>query len=106
MEKKVCEICGYARKPEDLIIHQIVPEEVATQAGISYPETVVLCINCRNEIQTWYDKKVLGVSYDESARRFVPKSPAQMVREYEAVYREFAAYKKRRRTKRGHFSAR
>lgn len=96
MEKKTCEICGYTSKPEDLLIHRVVPEEVATQAGILDTRTVVLCINCCNELQAWYLKRVFSMSYDAGTVQFVPKSSADMVKEYEATYRAFATYKRHR----------
>ncbi len=57
MEKKICEICGLESKPEDLLIHRIIPEEVARQAGISDLRTVLLCTNCSNEFQSFCSKK-------------------------------------------------
>lgn len=99
MKKKACEICGYTGKPEELVTHQIVPEEIASQTGIVEVRQAVLCINCSYQAQTWCDKKVSSVSYDDEARHFVPKSPAEMIKEYEAAYEAFAAYKKRLHTK-------
>lgn len=93
MEKKTCEICGYTSKHEDLVIYRIVPEEIATQAGILDKRKVVLCTNCCNELQAWYLKRVFGMSYDAGTVQFVPKSSADMVKEYEAAYRAFATYK-------------
>jgi len=95
MKKKACEICGYTGKPADLVIHRIVPEEVTSQAGIVEVRQAVLCINCSYQAQTWCNKKDSSVSYDEDAKHFVPKLPAEMVKEYEAAYEAFAAYKKR-----------
>ena len=95
MKKKACEICGYTGKPEDLVIHRIVPEEVTSQAGIVEVRQAVLCVNCSYQAQTWCDKKVSTVSYDNGAKRFMPRVPAEMVEEYESAYVAFAAYKKR-----------
>lgn len=95
MERKICEICGCMVNSGDLVIHRIVPKEVARQAGILDTRTVVLCINCSNQVQTWYNKKVYSMRYDVDTNRFIPKSPTDMVKEYEAAYRAFAAYKKR-----------
>ncbi len=94
MEIKICEICGYASKPEDLVIHPIVPKEVASQFGILDTRTVLLCINCYNELQTWYLKRVFDMSYDAGTEQFVPKSSADMVKEYEAAYGAFVKYKR------------
>ena len=93
MEKKSCGICGYEGKPEDLVIHRIVPEEVARQAGILDTRTVLLCINCSNEFQT-FTKKVPDLSYDDVTKHFIPKSPTELIKEYEAAYKAFIAYKK------------
>ena len=65
MKAKTCEICGRESKPEDLVIHLVVPEEVARQAGILDTRTVLLCINCSNEVQAFYSKKVHDLSYDD-----------------------------------------
>ena len=98
MAEKTCELCGYARKPEDLVIHRIIPEEVVKQAGIIDTRTVVLCLNCSHEVQDWYRKKVYSDDYDAGTHRFRPKSSAEMIREYEAAYKAFTAYKKWQRT--------
>jgi hypothetical protein len=92
--RKICEICGCAVNSGELVIHQIVPEKVAKQAGILDTRTAVLCYNCGNQIQDWYDKKVYSMSYDKT-NRFISKSSTEMVKEYEAAFKAFAAYKKR-----------
>jgi len=92
--EKTCEICGYVSKPEELVIHRIIPEEVAKQAGILDVGKIVLCINCGNQVQDWYTKKVFGMRYDARTNQFIPKSSTQMVKEYEAAYKSFVAYKK------------
>jgi len=102
MWEKTCHICGHAVNSEDVVIHRMIPEEVARQAGIYDFRTAVLCPNCSNEVQAWYKKRVYGVSYDNSTKRFLPRSPADIVKEYEAVYGAFAAYKNKRRAKRQH----
>jgi len=100
MWEKTCDICGHAVNPEDLVIHRIIPEEVARQAGIFDFRTATLCPDCSNEVQTWYGKRVYRVSYEDRVKRFTPRSPADIVREYEAAYRAFVAYKKRKLIKR------
>ena len=102
MGEKTCDICGNAVNSEDVVIHRMIPEEVARQAGIYDFRIAVLCSNCSNEVQTWYKKRVYGVSYDNSTKKFLPRSPADIVKEYEAIYRAFAAYKNKRRAKRQH----
>ena len=102
MWEKTCDICGHVINPEDVVIHRIIPEEAARQAGIFDFRTATLCPGCSSEVQTWYRKRAYRVSYDDRAKRFMPSSPADIVKEYEAVYRAFAAYKGRRRAKRRH----
>ena len=96
MEKKTCERCGYEGKPGDLVIHRIVPEEVAGEAGIMDVRTVLLCINCSNEVQAFYSKKVHDLSYDDGTKHFIPKSLSELIKEYEVAYKAFIAYKKQR----------
>lgn len=95
MWEKTCDICGHVVNPEDVVIHRIIPEEAARQAGIFDFRTATLCPDCSNEVQSWYRKRVYSVSYENRTKRFILRSPAQMVKEYEAAYRAFAAYKKR-----------
>ncbi len=96
MREKTCDICGHVVNPEDVVIHRIIPEEVARQAGIFDFRTATLCTDCSNEVQTWYGKRVSSMSYKDGAKRFILRSPTQMVEEYEATYRAFVAYTKRR----------
>ena len=102
MLDKTCDICEHAVNPEDVVIHRIIPDEVARQAGIFDFRTATLCPDCSNEVQTWYGKRVHSVSYEDRGKRFIPRSPADIVREYEAAYRAFVAYKDRRRAKSQH----
>lgn len=94
MRKKTCEICGKTIEIGDLVTYQIIPQEIAKQAGISEPRTATLCTDCSNEVQTWYVKKVSTIAYDDRTKRFVPKSPAEMLKEYVAAYIGFTTYKK------------
>jgi len=100
MLEKTCNTCGQAVNSKDVVIHRMIPEGVARQAGIYDFSTAVLCPNCSNEVQAWYEKRVYGVSYDNSTKHFLPRSPAGIVKEYEAVYRAFEAYKNKRHAKR------
>lgn len=102
MREKTCDICGHVVNPEDVVIHRIIPDEVARQAGIFDFRTATLCTDCSNEVQTWYGKRVSSMSYKDGAKRFILRSPTQMVEEYEATYRAFVEYKKRRRAKSQH----
>lgn len=94
MPRQICEICGRTVNPEDVVRHRIVPEEVVRQAGILDLRTATLCRLCGSQIQDWYNKKVYSMSYDDRAGRFVAKSPAEMIKEYETAYKAFVAYKK------------
>jgi hypothetical protein len=94
VQRKICEVCGCAVSPGELVIHRIVPEEIAKQVGILDVRKVVLCLNCGNQIQDWYNKRVFSMSYDDKTNRFIPKSSTEMVKEYEAAYKAFATYKK------------
>lgn len=94
MREKICQTCGCSLSQENLVRHKIVPEPVASEAGISGARTVALCPNCSQEVQNWYAKKVLRMNYDEVTRQFKPKSPAELVKEYEGVYKTFVRYKK------------
>jgi len=98
MGKGTCEVCGYESELEATVIHNVVPKEVTEQAGIPDSASVVLCINCRDEVHTWYANKVFDMTYDLGPKRFRPRSPAEMVKEYEAAYKAFAEYKKRLRS--------
>ena len=97
MGKKTCELCGYESEPGHLVTHHIVPEETTRQAGMPDSATVVLCGNCYTEVHDWYTKKVFSMVYDPETKRFRPRSPAEMVKEYEAAYRVFAEYKRGQR---------
>jgi len=94
VQRKACEVCGNTVDPGELVIHRIVPEEIAGQAGILDVRKVVLCLSCGNQIQDWYNKRVFSMSYDDKTNRFIPKSSTEMVKEYEAAYKAFAAYKR------------
>ena len=96
MRKKTCAICGRKMSFGDWVMQEIVPEEVVKQAGISEPRTVTLCIDCHNEVQTWYSKRVSITRYDNRTKRFIPDSSAKIVKEYIAAYMAFTAYQKKR----------
>ena len=96
MEKKACEICGRETDPEDLVIHHIIPEEIASQAGILDTRTILLCIDCSHKFQTFCSGKVHDLRYDDITQHFIHKSPAELIKEYEVAYKTFLAYNKRR----------
>ncbi len=97
MEEAACELCGNISQLGNMRIHHIVPEEIAGQAGISDSATTRLCRNCHQEVNAWYAGKVSVMAYDSKNKRFQPRSPEEMVKEYETTYRAFAEYKKGQR---------
>jgi hypothetical protein len=94
VQRKTCEVCGHAAEAGELVIHRIVPEEVAKQAGIVDLRTGLLCFTCSRGLQDWYNKRVFGMKYDVRTNQFIPKSSAEMVKEYDDAYKAFIAYKK------------
>ena len=94
MRKDACDLCRCEIEPGAVVIHNVVPCEVTEQAGMSDSGTVKLCINCHNEVEAWYLKRVPSTTYDWGSRWFNPKSPTEMVKEYEAAYTAFVKYKK------------
>jgi hypothetical protein len=94
VRERTCQTCGCSLSQGNLVRHRIVPEPVAIEAGILDARKVVLCPGCSQEIQNWYTKKVFHMNYDEVSRQFVPKSAAELVKEYEGVYKTFVRYKK------------
>ena len=97
MGAETCELCGYKSKLAAITTYHVVPVEVTGKAGLPDSATAKLCVNCYNELQDWYSKKVSDVEYNSATKHFIPKSFPDMVKEYEAVYRLFAEYKRRLR---------
>ena len=93
MRERTCRICSCSLNRENLVQHKVVPESVAIEAGLA-AKTVALCPSCSQEVQNWYRKKVFHMNYDVVAKQFVPKSPVELVKEYEGVYKTFVRYKK------------
>ena len=94
MRKDACELCGREIERGAVVIHNVVPCEVTEQAGMSDLGTVKLCINCHNEVEVWYLKRVFSETYDWGSKHFRPKIPTEMVKEYEAAYTAFVKYRK------------
>jgi len=94
MGKKACEICRREANAEDLVIHHVIPEEIASQVGILDTRTVLLCIDCSHKFQAFCSSKVHDLRYDDIAQRFIHKSPAELIKEYEVAYKAFVAYTK------------
>lgn len=93
MPKVNCKLCG-CEETGLLKRYNIVPQAIAEEAGIQKPKTVMLCLNCQQELGIWYSAKVGAVTYDTGVKQFVPKSPSQLVTEYEVAYQWFTRYKK------------
>jgi len=99
MKTGACVTCGYKGKARAIVAHHIIPEEIAEQAEISGPGAVSMCANCLAEVAAWYPRKVSSLVFDTGTRRFRPRTPAEMVTEYEAAYSAFVEYKKREQKK-------
>ena len=97
MGKETCEFCGCRSELGTIEKHHIVPTKVTEQAGVPESATIGLCSNCHREVHTWYSENVFDMAYNPEIKRFRQKSPVEMVKEYEAAYRVFAAYKKAQR---------
>ena len=99
MGKETCELCGYRIEPGAVEKHHTVPTKITEQAGMPESISVILCSKCHREVHTWYSENVFDMTYDSQTKRFKQKSMVEMVKEYEAAYRVFAAYKKVKRQK-------
>ncbi len=93
MGRESCELCGYRGEPGTVEKHHIVPIEVTERAGVPESRIIALCQSCHRELNRWYSVKVADTGYDTSLNRFRPKSPLEMVREYEFAFNTFAKYK-------------
>ncbi|MFC2014440.1 hypothetical protein ACFLUP_00415 [Chloroflexota bacterium] len=95
MRKENCVLCGCNQSViVQVKVYYIVPQAVTEQASIQRPKTVKLCSNCQQELGIWYSAKVGELTYDTTIKQFTPKSPAQLVKEYEIAYQWFTQYKK------------
>ena len=94
MRQDTCDVCRCKIAAGAVLIHNVVPHEVTQQAGLSDSITVKLCISCRNEVEAWYSKRVSNATYDWEIKRFRPKSPTEMVKEYMVAYEVFVKYKR------------
>ena len=96
MGGETCELCGCTNQLRPTLICQILPEEITGQAEVSNSATVILCSNCQKELYNWYSKKVFNLAYNPETKRFRPRSPSEMVQEYQTAYKVFIDYKKGR----------
>ena len=97
VKMKTCMACKHRGQPGDIVVHHILPQDVAEQAGIADVGTVNLCTHCRIELYAWLSRKVSSQTYDPGTKRFRIRSPEELAREYQATYRAFIQYKKRQR---------
>ena len=97
MRKETCELCGYQGEPGTTEKYHIVPRKVTEQAGMPESATVRLCSNCQREVNIRYSHDVFDMAYDPGAKQFKQKSVNELVKEYEAAYKVFAAYKRGQR---------
>ena len=93
MEKKTCEVCGYESEIGALEKHRVVPTQFTEQADMPESRIARLCSHCHQELHKWYLTKVADMAYDTEAKRFINKSPLEMIREYEASFNSFVRYK-------------
>ena len=97
MKKYTCELCENEIKASEAIVHSVVPREIIQQAPISDSKTpiLLLCISCRNKLESWCQKRVSTTTYNLGSKKFIPKSPNAMVKEYEVAYAAFVNFEKR-----------
>lgn len=93
MKTVICDACGQKQEIELAVIHNIIPEDIATIFDISDSPTVALCVTCSNEIRDWYRGRVSISNYDERLQRFSPKSRNEISEEYQTAYLRFLDYK-------------
>ena len=93
MGKETCELCGCRIDPGTIEKHHIVPIKITEQAGMPESASIRLCPDCHREVHTWYSGNIFEMAYDPETKRFRQKSPLEMVKEYQASYKVFVAYK-------------
>ena len=93
MRTKTCQLCGYEDELGSIKKYHVVPQEITEQAGIQESRMARLCPNCQQELHKWYSTKVANMTYDTRMKRFRPKSPLEMVKEYETAFAIFSKYK-------------
>ena len=94
MRKKTYDICKRKTDATNIIIHSIIPKEIAIWAGISASETATLCKNCLDRVNAWYLNRVSTLTYDWGFKQFRSKLAAEMVKEYEVAYDAFVKYER------------
>jgi len=101
MGEESCELCAYRSQLGAVEKHHVVPKMVTEQTGMLETQSLKLCCNCHHEVHIWYSAKVTNMTYDAETKRFRPKSPTEMVKEYQSAFDSFVKYKKeqKKRTK-------
>ena len=94
MAKSMCEVCGYQSHRRDIKKYHIVPSVIMREVGEMRSIKIALCNNCHEEFDELCSKVIADMTYDTSVKRFKPKSPQEMVKEYEIAYQRFSRYKK------------
>jgi hypothetical protein len=89
-----CDICGRKIEPETRTLHRIVPKSTIQGAELPDPGIVPLCLDCGNGLHSWYRDRVSDSTYDKRIKHFRPKSPDEMVKEYETAYQAYVKYKR------------
>jgi hypothetical protein len=96
MELLKCKACGRKQEIELTVKHKIIPEDVAVNFGLADSPSVTLCMNCFNEIRDWYRGRVSTLTYDSGLKRFRPKAPGEVSKEYQIAYQGFLDHKSKR----------
>ncbi len=92
--QETCDICRREVDAALLTMHRIVSEDIAKEAAVPASQTARLCTSCGDRLHAWFLNRVSTVTYDLELKRFKSKSPAEMVKEYEAAYNAFVKYER------------
>ena len=98
MGEEICEVCGYQSQLGAVEKHPVIPDEIMEKSGVSKPQIIKICSNCRVELNRWYSIEVNRMVYDEKDQRFRDRTPVEMVEEYQAAFKGFKGYKKKKIT--------
>jgi len=97
MGRESCELCGHRREPGLMEKFHIIPTEVTELAQVPESRIITLCPDCHRELNKWYSTRVADTGFDTATKRFRPKTPQEMVREYEFAFNIFEKYKRERK---------
>ena len=93
MGGEYCELCGYRGEARLMEKCHTIPVAVTESAGVAESRIITLCQNCHRELDKWYSVKVADTGFDSNLNRFRPKTPQEMVGEYEFALAMFEKYK-------------